>query len=65
MRYEEVAAGVINHALRFTAAVTRTDYVWPARHQAGATGSASVPPLGVRFRLQAGFDLAGFSPPTR
>jgi hypothetical protein len=62
VRYEEVAAGVINHALRFTADVTRTDYVWPARHQAGASGSASVPPLGQRFRLQAGFNIAGFSP---
>jgi hypothetical protein len=65
VRYEEVAAGAITHALRFTADVTRTDYVWPARHQAGSTSSASVPPLGQRFRLQAGFDLAGFSPPNQ
>ena len=37
LRYEEIEAGVITHALRFTAAVTRRDYVWPARRQAGAT----------------------------
>lgn len=61
VRYEEVAAGVINHALRFTADVTRTEYVWPARHQAGSTSSSNAPPMGQRFRLNAGFDISGFS----
>jgi hypothetical protein len=62
VRYEEVAAGAITHALRFTADVTRTDYVWPARHQAGSTSSTSVPPLGQRFRLRASVDISSFSP---
>jgi hypothetical protein len=62
IRYEEVAAGAIEHALRFTAQTTRRDYVWPARHQAGATNDANVPAMGERFRLNADFDISSFSP---
>ena len=61
VRYEEVAAGVIPHALRFTAELTQEAYVWPARHQAGATTDPDVPPMGQRFRLKADFDVSGFS----
>lgn len=61
VRYEEIAAGEINHALRFTAARTRTTYVWPARHQAGSTGSSDVPPMGQRFRLKSSVNIATFS----
>jgi hypothetical protein len=61
VRYEEIAAGAIEHALRFTAEPTRDEYVWPARHEAGSTSSANVPPMGQRFRLKAGFDVSGFS----
>lgn len=61
VRYEEVTAGVINHALRFTADVTRDEYVWPARHQAGSTNNANVPPMGQRFRLRGDFPISGFS----
>ena len=63
--YDEVASGSIDHAIRFTAPVTRDEYVWPARHQAGSSSSASVPPMGQRFRLRADFDLSGFSQPAR
>lgn len=62
VRYEEIEAGVIPHALRFTASVTREDYVWPARHQAGSTTDPDVPPMGQRFRLRADVDITGFSP---
>ena len=65
VRYEEIAAGAIPHALRFTAQRTRQAYVWPARHEAGATSTPDVPPLGQRFRLKADFDLADFSPPNQ
>jgi hypothetical protein len=61
VRYEEVAAGAIPHALRFTAEVTQEAYVWPARHQAGATTDPDVPPMGQRFRLKADYDTSGFS----
>ena len=62
VRYDEIDAGVIPHALRFTASLTREAYVWPARHQAGATDEAGAPPMGQRFRLKAGVDIDGFSP---
>ncbi|MGH2625037.1 MAG: hypothetical protein ACRDHY_00110 [Anaerolineales bacterium] len=62
VRYDEVAAGEIRHALRFTAPRTRRAYVWPARHFASDDEDVRLPPMGQRLRLRAGFDLAGFSP---
>lgn len=62
VRYEEVQAGEINHALRFTAANTRNQHVWPARHHASSNVNPNVPPMGQRFRLKASFDISGFSP---
>jgi hypothetical protein len=62
VRYEEVAAGEINHALRFTAPRTRSAYVWPARHFASRTDEPALPPMGQRFRLKADVDIARFSP---
>lgn len=62
VRYEEVQAGAINHAIRFTAPRTRRSYIWPARHQAGASDDPALPPMGQRFRLKASFDISSFSP---
>jgi hypothetical protein len=62
VRYEEVAAGEIAHALRFTAPRTQQAYVWPARHYASSTKDAALPPMGQRFRLKAEVDISGFSP---
>lgn len=62
VRYEEIEAGEIPHALRFTASTTREEYVWPARHQAGSSTDPSVPPMGQRFRLKADVDISGYSP---
>ncbi len=56
VRYDEVAAGVINHALRFTVDETQNGFIHPATHQAGVN-NASDPPMGARFRLEATFDL--------
>jgi len=64
VRYDEVQAGTIDHAFRFTVACTRNRYVWPARHQAGVRDRAC-PPMGARFRLKASFDLSGFSADAR
>jgi hypothetical protein len=61
VRYEEVAAGEIRHAIRFTAARTQKAYVWPARHYASAITDPNVPPMGQRFRLKASFNISGFS----
>ena len=63
VRYDEVVAGEINHAIRFTAVNTRRAYVWPARHYASSLTALQYPPLGQRFRLKAGFDISGFPQP--
>ena len=65
IRYEEVQAGEIRHAVRFTTETTQRAFVWPARHYASANTSTNVPPMGQRFRLKADFDLSGFSFETR
>ena len=62
LRYDEVAAGAVTHAIRMTAAQTDTSFVWPARHEAGARADPSLPPMGARFRLKAGYDISGYSP---
>jgi len=59
-RYDEVAAGEIRHALRFTVPKTQKAYVWPARHYASSLTGAQYPPMGQRFRLKASFDISGF-----
>ena len=62
VRYEEIEAGVIEHALRFTVALTQEAYVWPARHQAGASTDLDVVPMGQRFRLKADVEIGDFAP---
>lgn len=61
-RYDEVAAGAINHALRFTVAHTRKAYVAPARHWASSSTNVNYPPMGMRVRLKASFDISTFPP---
>ena len=65
VRYDEVAAGEIAHAIRFTAPQTRQAYVWPARHYASSSSDPSLPPMGQRFRLKAGVDISGYSGPVQ
>jgi hypothetical protein len=64
-RYDEVARGVIDHALRFTAPRTRRAYVYPARHFASDSDDPALPPMGLRVRLKASFDISGFPPQAR
>jgi hypothetical protein len=59
-RYDEVAAGHIDHPLRFTVPVSRRAHIYPARHDAGSTDSASAPPMGLRLRLRASVDISGY-----
>jgi hypothetical protein len=59
-RYDEVARGVIDHALRFTASRTRRAYVYPARHDASSSDDPSLPPMGLRVRLKANVDISHF-----
>ncbi len=58
-RYQEVARGAIDHALRFTAPCTAARYVYPARHIAAACGSGTYPPMGLRVRLKASVNISG------
>jgi hypothetical protein len=60
-RYDEVAAGVIQHALRFTAPHTQKAFIWPARHQASSITDTNYPPMGQRFRLKASFNMSGYA----
>jgi hypothetical protein len=60
VRYDEVKAGVITHALRFTVASTRKAYVAPARHYASDDTDPNLPPMGMRVRLKADFDISPF-----
>jgi len=64
-RYEEVMAGEITHAIRFTLPCTSNARVPPATHQAVPGGCASRPPgppMGLRVRLKASYDISGFTP---
>ena len=60
VRWDEVQAGFIGHAIRFTVACTQRSYIWPARHQAGQANT-NCPPMGARFRMKASFDTSGYS----
>ena len=59
-RYEEVARGRIEHALRFTVPRTRRAWVWPARHYASSLTDPDLPPMGMRLRLKRGYPISGF-----
>ena len=61
VRYDEVAAGAINHAIRFTVPVTQQAFTAPATHWASSVTDPDAPPMGTRLRLQASFDISGFS----
>jgi hypothetical protein len=58
-RYDEVAGGAIDHALRFTAPCTAARYVYPARHEASTCHGAWLPPMGLRVRLKASVNISG------
>ena len=60
VRYDEVEAGEIRHALRFTLAKTRRAYVPPASHWASSSSSPLLPPMGMRVRLKKDFDVTKF-----
>lgn len=63
VRYDEVVLrGEINHALRFTVQNSRRAYVHPARHWASNSTDPNRPPMGMRVRLKASFDISGYPP---
>ena len=63
VRYDEVfEQQEIKHAIRFTASITRRAYVLPARHWASTNTSVNRPPMGMKVRLKASFNISGFTP---
>jgi hypothetical protein len=65
LRLDEVKAGHVDHAIRFTTNITDRRYIWPARHQAGSVNDPSYPPMGARFRLKASFPISSYRKDTR
>jgi hypothetical protein len=61
VRYDEIASGVINHALRFTVNSTQSAFLWPARHYASSNTNPNLPPMGLRLRLKANVNISSFS----
>ncbi len=65
VRYDEVAAGAINHAIRVTVNDTVSDsnggyFVAPATHAAGNSASTKNV-IGMRLRLKSSFNLSSYS----
>jgi hypothetical protein len=61
VRYDEVSAGEIKHALRFTIARTQKGYIAPATHAAGSCAlNSDCPPMGLRVRLKMSVDISGY-----
>ena len=60
VRYPEVHAGQIDHALRVTVQRTQAGFIHPATHFASSSTDPTLPPMGLRLRLKASFSLAGF-----
>ena len=65
VREEEVRAGKINHALRFTVAESQRGFIFPARHWASSDSDPNLAPMGLRLRLKAGYDISGFTGQSR
>ena len=61
VRYDEVASGKIQHAIRFTLPQSRAAMVPPASHWAANSSDPTAPPMGMKLRLKANYDISGFS----
>jgi hypothetical protein len=65
VRYDEVARGHVDHALRVTVRRSRRAYVYPARHFASRFDDPTLPRMGERLRLRQDFDVSSFPPHAR
>jgi hypothetical protein len=64
VRYEEVyLKKEVNHAIRMTVQNSQKAYIYPARHYASSSTDSNRPPMGLRFRMKASYDISRFSPP--
>jgi hypothetical protein len=64
-RYDEVASGAINHALRFTLENSQEAFTPPASHWAANSTNTYAAPMGMRMRLKASFDISSFPPQSK
>jgi hypothetical protein len=60
IRYSEIQRGYINHAIRFTVPETQAGFIHPATHFASSSTNPDLPPMGLRLRLEASFDISHF-----
>ena len=65
VRYDEVAAGAIRHAIRVTFAQSQRGFILPATHFASSNNDPDLPPMGMRLRLSAGYDISGLTGQSR
>lgn len=61
VRFDEVAAGAIHHAIRVTMNATQRAFILPATHAASSNTNADLPPMGLRLRLKPDFDISGLT----
>jgi hypothetical protein len=61
VRYDEVAAGEIRHAIRVTFAKTQRGFILPATHFASSDPDPNLPAMGLRLRLKASYDISRFT----
>lgn len=65
VRYDEIQAGVIKHALRFTVQNSQRAYILPATHFASSSTNPNLPPMGLRLRLKSSFNISGYTGASR
>jgi hypothetical protein len=58
LRYDEVASGEVRHAIRFTVSRTQRGYILPATHFASSSTDPNRPPMGLRVRMRADYDIS-------
>jgi hypothetical protein len=61
VRHDEVAAGAINHAIRVTFSQTQRGFILPATHFASSRTDPDLPPMGLRLRMKASYDISGLT----
>ncbi len=65
VRFDEVAAGSVNHAIRFTVSKSQKGYIHPATHAASSSTDPNLPPMGLRLRLKADYDISNLTGESR
>jgi hypothetical protein len=65
VKFDEVASGHVDHAIRMTVSPSSKTFIWPASHKASSNAGAGVPPMGLRLRLKAGVDTSKLPPQAR